>query len=85
MRQGVLPNVTQVAVGSFPAPVETDLHSHPTMYEIYFVLEGEATYIIGDSKFDVRPGDFFFVPPGVQHNQKVTLAPHKIFYFGMSV
>jgi quercetin dioxygenase-like cupin family protein len=48
------------------------------------VLEGRATYTIGGQGFDVRPGDFFFVPPGVVHNQRVTEAPHRIFYWGVA-
>jgi quercetin dioxygenase-like cupin family protein len=83
-RNGVLPGVTQVAVGTFPECIETDLHSHPTMYEVYFVLEGRATYRIGDATYDVGPGDFFIVEPGVTHNQKVTSAPHRIFYWGLA-
>jgi quercetin dioxygenase-like cupin family protein len=81
---GVLPGVTQVAVGSFTECTETELHSHPTMYEVYFVLAGEATYRIGEAEFAVGPGDFFFVPPGIVHNQKVTAAPHQIFYWGIA-
>jgi quercetin dioxygenase-like cupin family protein len=81
---GVLPGVTQVAVATFPECIETELHSHPTMYEVYFVLEGRATYTIGDTLYDVGPGDFFIVQPGVVHNQKVTSAPHRIFYWGLA-
>lgn len=84
LRGGVLPQVTQVAVGEFTELMQTDLHSHPTMYEIYFVLEGEAIYRIGDEEIGVRPGDFFFVPPATIHNQTVTVAPHRIFYWGIA-
>jgi mannose-6-phosphate isomerase-like protein (cupin superfamily) len=82
---GILPGVTQVAVANFPEPTETELHSHPTMYEVYFVLEGRAVYTIGEERHDVSAGDFFFVPPGVTHNQRVTQAPHRIFYWGISI
>ncbi len=81
---GALPNVTQVAVGVFPELCETDLHSHPTMYEAYFVLEGSAIYKVGEESYEVSPGDFVVVPPGVVHNQKVTQAPHRIFYWGIA-
>lgn len=83
-RSGVLPNVTQVAVGIFSDLRETDLHSHPTMYEIYFVLEGKAIYTVGEERYEVTSGDFFIVPPGVIHNQRVTEAPHRIFYWGIA-
>jgi mannose-6-phosphate isomerase-like protein (cupin superfamily) len=84
LRNGALPGVTQVAVATFPECVETELHSHPSMYEVYFVLDGRATYRIGAGEFEVGPGDFFFVPPGVTHNQRVTSAPHRIFYWGIA-
>jgi quercetin dioxygenase-like cupin family protein len=84
VRSGVLPAVTQVAVATFPECIETDLHSHPTMYEVYFVLEGRAVYSIGDETYDVGAGDFFIVEPGVRHNQRVTEAPHRIFYWGIA-
>ncbi|MCU1330049.1 MAG: cupin protein [Bryobacterales bacterium] len=84
LRSGVLPNVTQVAVGEFPELMQTELHSHPTMFEIYFVLEGEAIYRIGDEEIEVTPGNFFYVPPNTTHNQTVTVAPHRIFYWGIA-
>lgn len=84
LRGGVLPGVTQVAVATFAEPVETDLHTHPTMHEVYFVLEGRATYRIGEERHEVGPGDFFVVPPGAPHNQTVTEAPHRIFYWGVA-
>jgi quercetin dioxygenase-like cupin family protein len=81
---GVLPNVTQVAVAVFEGLMETELHSHPTMYESYFVLEGEAVYTVGEERYAVAPGDFFVVPPGTIHNQRVTVAPHRIFLWGIA-
>ena len=84
-RAGILPNVTQVAVAVFPDLVETELHSHPTMHEVYFVLEGQAVYTIGEDRYEVTPGDFFVVPPGTVHNQKVTVPPHRVFYWGIAV
>lgn len=84
LRDGILPAVTQVAVATFPDLIETELHNHPTMYEVYFVLEGSALYTIGDQCYEVSAGDFFIVPPGVTHNQKITVTPHRIFYWGIA-
>jgi len=74
-RTGVLPNVTQVAVAVFPDVIETELHSHPTMHEVYFVLEGPAVYTIGEERYEVAPGDFFVIPPGVVHNLSASSCP----------
>jgi quercetin dioxygenase-like cupin family protein len=84
LRGGTLPNVTQVAVATFEGETETELHTHPTMYEVYFVLEGRAVYTIGEEETEVGPGDFFYVPPGVAHRQRVTAGPHRIFYWGIA-
>jgi oxalate decarboxylase/phosphoglucose isomerase-like protein (cupin superfamily) len=49
-RTRVLPNVTQVGVAIFLDVIETELHSHPTMHEVYYVLEGKAVYTVGEDR-----------------------------------
>jgi len=85
LRNGVLPAVTQVAVGTMEEDFEAELHSHPTMYENYYVLEGRAVYRVGDEEFEVEPGDMIVVPPGVIHRQRVIQGPHRVFYWGIAV
>lgn len=84
LRGGVLPGVTQVAVATLDEGFEAELHSHPTMYEIYFVLSGKAEYRLNGVEHAVEPGDFLVVPPGTVHRQRVTEGPHSIFYWGMA-
>jgi len=85
LRGGVLPNVTQVAVAALQETDVMEPHRHDTMYEIYYVLEGEATYHVDSQQHHVVPGDFLVVPPGAEHFQQVTKGPHKIFYWGIAV
>ena len=42
------------------------LHYHDD-YELYFLLEGETKYFIGNEIFHVHQGDFIFVPKNVFH------------------
>lgn len=81
--RGILPNVTQIAVSSLAEAQQTELHCHPTMYEVYYILEGEAKYIVGDQEYLVGSGDFVVVPPNTMHQQTVTRGPHKILYWGL--
>ena len=81
--RGILPNITQIAVSVLETGQATELHSHPTMYEIYFVLEGEATYFIDDREYEVASGDLLIVSPGALHRQTVTRGPHRIMYWGL--
>ena len=84
LRGGVLPNVTQVAVATLHETDVMEPHRHATMYEIYYVLTGEATYYVAGETHQVGPGDFLVVPPGAEHFQKVTKGPHQIFYWGIA-
>ncbi len=85
LRGGVLPDVTQVAVAKFEEHDAVELHVHPTMYEIYYVLEGEAAYSVGEDVYEAGPGDLVIVPPAARHGLKVTRAPHRVLYWGIAV
>jgi quercetin dioxygenase-like cupin family protein len=43
------------------------LHTHETQDDSFFVLEGVLAVQAGDDVFDLQPGDFVQVPPGVPH------------------
>lgn len=85
LRGGVLPQVTQVAVATIPPHHENEFHEHPTMFEIYYVLTGEADYDIGGKTYSVAPGDLLIVPPQTQHRQRSKAEPHRVFYWGIAV
>jgi quercetin dioxygenase-like cupin family protein len=50
---------------------EPDAHVHPTEDEMFYVLEGRLTFHCEDQRFDVGPGDFVFLPHGVEHNYAI--------------
>jgi quercetin dioxygenase-like cupin family protein len=83
LRGGALPDVTQVAVAEFDEHGEVESHAHPTMYEIYYVLDGAAAYRVGEDVYEAGPGDLVTVPPATRHGLKVTRAPHRVFYWGI--
>ena len=87
VKNGVVPGITQVAISTFTKKVsmKPHAHNHPTMWELYYVLEGEAIYKIGLTSYRVKPGDFLVIPPQTHHYQKITKAPHKILYWGVAV
>ncbi len=44
-------------------------HNHPhTQYGIF--LEGGGSFHVGESDWEVRAGDTYFIPPGVYHELK---------------
>lgn len=47
-------------------PGQGGLHRHEPA-EIYYVLEGEGTMVIGDAEHPLRAGSAVFVPPNAWH------------------
>ena len=43
-------------------------HSHESENEIFYVLEGTMSFLVGDEWRDADEGSFIFVPAGVQHD-----------------
>ncbi len=45
------------------------LHNHPhAQYGVF--LEGEGKFQVGESHWDMKRGDTYFIPPGVSHELK---------------
>jgi mannose-6-phosphate isomerase-like protein (cupin superfamily) len=50
-------------------PVDTQLHVHENEDELFYVLEGEHVFQVGDKQFRAGPGGLVFAPRGVPHAQ----------------
>jgi quercetin dioxygenase-like cupin family protein len=42
-------------------------HKHPQNHETFYVLEGSATFILGDEEHQGTVGSMFHIPPGLPH------------------
>jgi mannose-6-phosphate isomerase-like protein (cupin superfamily) len=51
-------------------PVDTRLHVHEHEDELFYVLEGEHVFRVGDEELRVGPGGLVFAPRGVPHAQR---------------
>jgi len=49
------------------SPLDTPLHVHAHEDELFYVLEGEHVFRVGDTEFDVGPGGTVFAPRRVPH------------------
>ena len=52
------------------SPVDTPRHVHEHEDELFFVIEGEHVFQVGDEAFEVGPGGLVFAPRGVPHSQR---------------
>jgi mannose-6-phosphate isomerase-like protein (cupin superfamily) len=53
-----------------PPLVDTPLHVHRDEDELFYVVEGEHVYQVGDDEHTVGPGGVVFAPRGVPHSQR---------------
>ena len=60
---------------------QMDLHYHHA-YQVYYVIDGEREYLIGDTFFNVSKGDLVWVPMDTMHCTDGKGAARYILYFG---
>ena len=53
-----------------PPLADTPLHVHEHEDELFYVLEGEHVFHVGDEEFPTGPGRLVFAPRGVPHAQR---------------
>jgi mannose-6-phosphate isomerase-like protein (cupin superfamily) len=51
-------------------PLDTPLHVHRDEDELFYVLEGEHVFTVGEREFEAGPGGLVFAPRGVPHAQR---------------
>jgi quercetin dioxygenase-like cupin family protein len=55
-----------------PVGFESPYHVHHAEEEVFFVLEGEVTFVSGDRKFTGTAGSYVFLPREIPHGYKIT-------------
>jgi mannose-6-phosphate isomerase-like protein (cupin superfamily) len=66
-------------VPGFPGPPP---HTHETLHDMFFILEGTLTFQIRDETIEAGPGTFIGVPPGTVHTfSNTSNAPARMLNF----
>ena len=58
------------------------LHSHSHEIEVWYVLEGEITFTIGNERKTVGPGAFAYIPRNTPHTFQIQSGTARWFGFG---
>jgi mannose-6-phosphate isomerase-like protein (cupin superfamily) len=53
-----------------PPMADTPRHVHERDDELFYVLEGEHIFQVGDDEFHIGPGGLVFAPRGIPHAQR---------------
>jgi mannose-6-phosphate isomerase-like protein (cupin superfamily) len=72
------------AIVTQPVGTATPLHLHSREAEVFYLLDGEMTYRAGDDTFEVRPGDFVWLPARIPHAFRVT-GVEPVRFLGLSL
>lgn len=54
-------------ISSYQPKGYVDRHKHAVQEQIYYILRGEGLMEIDGTEHVVRPNDYIFLPPGVEH------------------
>ena len=79
-------NLTQFAYGSFAPGESSQLHTHQTMEEFFFIVKGEGVCLCGADRYHIGQGAFLRIPAGVLHSLEASAAEGLEFvYFGVAI
>ncbi len=57
--------------GLAPKGAEPPPHTHTREDEAYYILEGELTFRVGGHTIEAGPGDYVWLPRGVEHSFEI--------------
>ena len=57
------------------------MHVHDDADEIFYVLEGNLTFFVGEQRIEAAPGAFVYLPRFVHHGFQVNSTESRIFNF----
>jgi mannose-6-phosphate isomerase-like protein (cupin superfamily) len=61
--------------------IRAPMHVHDDADEIFYILDGDLTFIIGDKRIEAAPGAFIYLPRFVHHSFQVNSHEARVFNF----
>ena len=61
------PRLNVSVITMAPSANGPDSHVHADEDDVFYVLDGELTFLLSDGEVPAPPGTFVLVPPGVEH------------------
>ena len=84
-----VPNFAGFSVATFePGQMMMPAHSHSSIHEFFFVVEGKGMIVIDGSEHEMRPNSFIHLAPGEEHGIYLPDGidkPMKMIVFGVFI
>ena len=58
-----------------------EVHSHPNAEEVVIVQSGHGRHLIGDTWYDIKPGDVVFIPRNTPHAAESVGEENMVIYW----
>ena len=72
-------NLAGISVATLRPNQTIDMHSHRSMHEFFYVLQGQGDFIVNGKHHAAVPGTFVHVAPGEEHGFVATQSERWIF------
>jgi len=85
IKNGEIPQVTGFSQAVFKPGQKCEEHQHPTMYEVYFVLEGEAKLTVNNKEYQISKDNCIMIEPKELHKVENNSDKNLVWvYFGIA-
>jgi quercetin dioxygenase-like cupin family protein len=86
LEKGLVPRLMMFSSAVLKPGQMIEIHAHPTMFEIFYVLSGQLEFTVNGEKSILKAGDCLVAEPGEQHSQN---NPYNIetrwVYYGIAI
>ncbi|ALM07795.1 hypothetical protein SB49_08305 [Sediminicola sp. YIK13] len=69
LEKGTIPQLMNFSSAVFKPGQFVETHSHPTMYEVFYIIKGRAAFVVEHEKVILGVGDCITIAPGEIHSQ----------------
>lgn len=85
LTNGSVPGVTNLSQAEIAPGQSIEEHVHPTMTEVFYVLQGEIQFHRGAEQIVAKTGDVVVIPPETPHSLfNGNPEPCQLLYFGIA-
>ena len=86
LEKGTIPQLMNFSSAIFKPGQSVETHSHPTMYEVFYILKGRAEFVVEQDKVILGVGDCITIAPGEMHSQCNPYQENVAWiYFGIAI
>jgi quercetin dioxygenase-like cupin family protein len=86
IKNGEIPSLTTFGIVSLKPKQKISSHSHPSIYEVYFINKGSSLFCVNGIESQLKAGQSIIIEPGETHSvRNYSEFDCEWLYFGIAV